>query len=118
MVAAGKTTHWDLLAAKAFLGLIVAGVAAYAATQSAEHRTSQRDAEHVAVQLAALKPYLSDLSQESERDRLLVAIAQKLFGQPRVSQDNGDLSKLVAENPSLLSALLAAVQALARIARL
>lgn len=114
VVAAGDETDWDLLAAKAFLGLIVAGVAAYAATQSAEHRSTQRDAEHVAVQLAALKPYLADLSQDAERDRLLVVIAEKLFGQTRVAQDNGDLSKLVAENPSLLSALLAAAQAAAK----
>lgn len=111
VVAAGDETDWDLLAAKAFLGLIVAGVAAYAATQSAEHRSTQRDAEHVAVQLAALKPYLADLSQDTERDRLLVAIAEKLFGQSRVPPDNGDLSKLVADNPSLLGALLTAAQA-------
>jgi hypothetical protein len=115
IVAAGSGTDWDLLAAKALLLAGVTGVAAYAAGQSSEHRNAERDAEHVAVQLATLKPYLADLSQDTERDRLLIEIAQKLFGQARsAGKDNGDVAKLLSEDPRLLSTLLAALQAAAK----
>ena len=76
VVAAHNRPDWDLLAAKGVLVTAVAAVAAYAASQSSEHRGSQRDAEHVAVQLAALKPYLSDVADVGERDRLLVDIGE------------------------------------------
>lgn len=112
LVAAQENSDWDLLAAKALLGAVVAGLFAYAARQSAEHRNSQRDAEHVAVQLAALKPYLSDLSEPAERDKLLIVIAQRLFGQARVNQNHDDsVARMLADDPNLLTAIASAVAA-------
>lgn len=112
IVAADAGSDWDMLVAKVVLGSGVAAVAAYAARQSAEHRNTQRDAEHVAVQLAAIKPYLNDLEDPTERDKLLIEVAQRLFGQARIpSNSSEDLSKLLSDDPSLLTAIVTAVQA-------
>ncbi len=109
--ARGDGTDWDLFFAKLAVALPVAGVAAYAARQSSEHRHAQREAQHVALQLAALKPYLNDLEKVDERDQLLGEIGRRLFGQPRRDGKHDDgLAGLVADNPSLLGQLLPLLQ--------
>ena len=60
IVAAGAGSDWDLLGSKVVLAALVAGTAAYAASQSSEHRQAQRHAEHVAVQTTTLNSYRSD----------------------------------------------------------
>lgn len=62
-------TDWDRLAAKVLLALPFVGIAAYAAKQSAEHRHVQREAEHMALQLATLGPYLDDIEEEGGKGR-------------------------------------------------
>lgn len=73
---------WYKLVAKFLLALAFGALATYAGRQSSEHRRAQRDATHMATQLAAVKPYLQDMSDSVKRDELLKEIAVKLFGQP------------------------------------
>ncbi|NIA26000.1 MAG: hypothetical protein GWP04_10600 [Gammaproteobacteria bacterium] len=107
-------TEWDLFAAKALLALPVAGAAAYAAKQSSEHRYAQREAEHIALQLAALKPYLNDLEQATDRDRLLGEIAHRLFGQPR-RYPGENATPEFGDGPGTLNQVMALLQQLAKI---
>ena len=99
-------SDWDHFAAKSLLVLPIAAAAAYAAKQSGEHRHTQREAEHMALQLAALGPYLSDLTDISDRDRLLSEVAQRFFGQPRRTRsgesDAGDAPTTINQITQLL----------------
>lgn len=114
--AHGGNASWQSLAAKAVLVAPIGGVAAYAARQSSEHRHSQREAEHVALQLTALKPYLSDLAEPDKRDQLLSEIALRLFGRPRALKGDGEsLETSLADNPTLVGQLLAVLQELNRL---
>lgn len=70
---------WIGFALKSLAVVTVGGVSAYAAKQASEHRSAQRDLAHLAVQLAAIKPYLRDMG-ESARDEVLRDVASKLFG--------------------------------------
>jgi len=80
-VTSGEDINWHRIFAKALLTVSLGGLAAYAARQSSEHRHAQRQAEQMALQLAALKPYLRDIEDTAKRDQLLAEIALKLFGQ-------------------------------------
>ena len=103
---------WDAFGARLLLLLAVGALAGYAARQSSEHRAAQREAQHVALQLAALGPYLDNLTSPDERDRLLGEIAMRLFGQPRSERGDQALAELVADNPSGLAQVLTAVAGL------
>ena len=87
--AADVGSDWDLLAAKALLAAPLATVATYSARQSFEHRHVQREAEHLALQLAALGPYLNDIRNIDARDQLLIGTAGKIFGNPRTKVERG-----------------------------
>lgn len=76
-------TDWDLFAGRTVLTLAAAAISAYAARQAAEHRHAQREAEHVALQLASLKPFLDDLENPEDRDAVLKEVSLKMFGEPR-----------------------------------
>jgi len=112
--AAAPGMHWDLVVAKLALALPIAGAAAYAARQSSEHRHSQREAEHIALQLAALRPYLNDLAEAGQRDQLLAAIAQRLFGQPRRDGRVSGTPEL-GDSPNTLNQVVALLQELAKL---
>jgi hypothetical protein len=111
--ASDNGTDWDLFLAKLAIAVPIAGVAAYAARQSSEHRHTQRESQHVALQLAALKPYLNDLEKPDERDQLLAEVGRRLFGHPRRDGKHDDsLLDLAADNPSLLAQLAPFLQQL------
>lgn len=85
-------------------------LATYAARQSSEHRRAQRDAQRMALQLAALKPYLKDIENKGERDKLLAKLAGRLFGQnTQESKRSKFRFRPSKEDPSLVSQLLAVV---------
>ncbi len=110
VIASGQPgTDWDRFAAKLALAIPGGGVAAYAASQASEHRHSQREAEHVALQLAALKPYLNDLEDGVERDKLLIEIANRMFGHPR-RDGRKDPASVDADSPSLTALATSLVQ--------
>jgi len=104
--------NWYHLAAKTLLTFSFGGLAAYAGRQSGEHRRAQRDAKHMATQLAAVKPYLDDMDDPVKRDDLLREIAMKLFGQPaehRPAVRKKGASK--SDDSALLSEALAVIKA-------
>lgn len=103
-------TTWQFVVAKTLIVLSLGGLAGYAGRQSSEHRTAQRNAERMALQLKAIKPYLLDMDDKIERDKLLVSIADKLFGnsqQPITAGKKGDNPVVTAQ---LLEALLEVIK--------
>ena len=104
--AADDGTDWDHFAAKTVLVLPITAAATYAGKQSGEHRHVQREGEHMALQLAALGPYLNDLVGPEGRDELLTDIAKKIFGQPRryggAGPDAGDAPTTISQVADLI----------------
>lgn len=100
---------WVGFGLRALSVLAVGGLGAYAARQASEHRRSQRELDHLAVQLAAIKPYLRDMD-EAKRDEVLTNVASKLFG-PRLadSQQANELD-LPPGTAQLVQALVKALQ--------
>lgn len=88
VVHSSSDRDWIGFALKTFAALAVGGVGAYAARQASEHRGAQRELAHLAVQLAAVKPFLRDISP-TVRDQVLQGVAAKLFV-PRSSGTIGD----------------------------
>lgn len=111
--AADDGTDWDQFAAKAVLALPIAAAATYAGKQSGEHRHVQREAEHMALQLAALGPYLNDLAGPEGRDELLTDIARKIFGQPRRDGATGP----DADAPTTVSQMTSLIQEIGKLQR-
>lgn len=111
---AGATTDWDQFAGKVALAVPFAAVATYAAKQSGEHRHVQREGEHMALQLTALRPYLEDLTDEDGRDKLLTDIAGKIFGRPR---REGAAENGVGETPASMPQLIALVREFGKIGK-
>jgi hypothetical protein len=100
-------TSWQHVLSKTIIVLSFGGLAGYAARQSSEHRLAQRNAEKMALQLAAIKPYLSDVTDNAKRDDLLVRIADRLFGQ---TEPVNILSKTkIADSPILTTQLIEAL---------
>lgn len=112
--AANDGTDWDQLAAKTLLALPIAAAATYAGKQSGEHRHVQREGEHMALQLAALGPYLNDLVGPDGRDELLTDIAKKIFGQPR---RNGGRDQDAGDAPTTISQMAGLVQEIGKLQR-
>ena len=107
--AKAATTNLTELVAKGLLTLSFGTLATYAARQSSEHRKAQREAEQMALQLAALKPYLQDIDDKPKRDVLLSEIAGKLFvGQRQIEIKDMKL-KPSKEDPTVTAQLLAVV---------
>ena len=102
-----SATNWEEFGAKLALTLSFGALATYAARQSSEHRKAQRNAERMALQLAALKPYLKDINK-TEQDKLLAKIAGRLFGNEKPVGKEAKF-KASKEDPSLVGQLLAVV---------
>jgi hypothetical protein len=71
---------WRPLVAKLAVTLVVAGLAAYCGSVANDHRRAEQTAERVALQLAAIKPYLQDIANEELRDQVMVSTAARIFG--------------------------------------
>jgi hypothetical protein len=69
----------ETLAAGGFASLLLAGLAAYLARQSARHRAREEHAAAVQLELAAFGPFIEPLSAE-RREQERVIMARKLFG--------------------------------------
>jgi cell shape-determining protein MreC len=112
--ATKSTINWHEVVGKIVLTAALGGLAGYAAQQSSEHREAQRNAEQMALQLAALKPFLQDLTDVAERNKLLSQIALRLFGQQKSDGSKPNSTKLKLDNPTLVGQLLTLVQELVR----
>jgi hypothetical protein len=104
------STDWEAVVSKVVIVAAIGGVAAYAVRQSNEHRRSQRANEYVALQLAAIKPYVSDLD-EARRDEILAEIARRLFGQPRGEINESALDLTGPGLGQLVAAVVAVLKA-------
>lgn len=101
------STSWQHVLSKTVIVLSFGGLAGYAAKQSSEHRAAQRDAEKMALQLTAIKPYLSDIDDPNQRDELLVKIADRLFGQ--ITSAGASTKTKSSDNPLLTAQLIEAL---------
>lgn len=108
------STAWQKIVTKAFIVLSLGGIAGYAGKQSGEHRSAQREAESMALQLKALKPYLYDLDNATKRDDLLVKIANRVFGQShretKLTKRQKDIIDESVPTPQLLDVILELVK--------
>lgn len=84
---AGSDMAWQKLVAKLTIVAASGGLATYAAKQATEHREAQRQSEHMSLQLSAVRPYLEDIS-ESQRDTLLIKLAENFFGERKIEQQS------------------------------
>lgn len=102
-------TDWVGFALRALAVLAIGGLGAYAAREASEHRRSQRELDHLAVQLAAIKPFLRDMT-ETNRDEVMKGVAAKLFGPRLVDPLKGDDVDLPAGTAQLMQLLLKLLQ--------
>ena len=84
---AGSDMAWQKLVAKLTIVAASGGLATYAAKQATEHREAQRQSEHMSLQLSAVRPYLEDIG-ESQRDTLLIKLAENFFGERKIEQQS------------------------------
>jgi hypothetical protein len=75
---------WQKLVARLTVVAAFGGLATYAAKQATEHRQAQRQSEHMALQLSAVRPYLEDVTDKTQRDTLLIKLADKFFSEKKV----------------------------------
>jgi CII-binding regulator of phage lambda lysogenization HflD len=69
----------ESLIANLFAALLLVGLAAYFARQSARHRAREEEAARVQFELAAFSPFIETLTPE-QRERERVMMTRKLFG--------------------------------------
>lgn len=93
IIAAGVLAHeatqdlvWQKLVARLALVVAAGALATYTAKQASESRDAQRNSEHMSLQLSAVRPYLEDISNKDDRDKLLLKIAEKLFGKREIKE--------------------------------
>jgi hypothetical protein len=89
------------LAGKLTIGIVLGGVAAYAARQSARHRGREEDARAIQLDLAAFQPFI-ELLPEAQQHEERIALGRKLFGHRFTRKDVQDPEG----GPSALGALL------------
>lgn len=75
----------QFVAYKISVGVLAAAVAAYAAKQAAEHRVQERRFKRLALDLAALEPFLATLDDATE---IREEFAKRVFA-PEQSEDDG-----------------------------
>ncbi len=83
---AGSDMAWQKLVAKLAIVAASGGLATYAAKQATEHRQAQRQSEHMSLQFSAVRPYLEDVADKTQRDALLIKLADKFFGEKKIVQ--------------------------------
>ena len=83
---AGSDMAWQKLVAKLAIVAASGGLATYAAKQATEHRQAQRQSEHMSLQLSAVRPYLEDVADKTQRDALLIKLADKFFSERKIEQ--------------------------------
>ena len=82
LIAALRSTEDDSIqhiVAKLSISLVGLFVAAYTAHQAAEHRREERTAKRLALDLAALQPFLEQIQDLAELEKLRVAVANRVF---------------------------------------
>ncbi len=112
-------TSWQKLVARFGVLIATGGLAAYAASQASEHKQAQRQSEHLSLQLSAVRPYLADIDDKGERDKLLIKLAEKFFREKKAKEVKQASNKKRSEEnnisgddlPGLIGAIIGIVNA-------
>ncbi len=73
-------TSWREIVVKFAGSLTLGGVAAYCGNQSSQHRSQERLAKRMQLDLAALNPFIKNLDP-GEQHKVRAAFAERMFGQ-------------------------------------
>lgn len=84
---------WTAFATRVFLSGAFGIIATYAARESIQHRKKARINRKLALELAALNPYLALLPKD-EQKKVKVNLADRFFGQPIDENQNEDYSAI------------------------
>lgn len=90
--ASGETS-WRPLVSKLAVTVLIGAIAAYCGSVANDHRKAELHSERTALQLAAIKPYLNDLTDDATRNEVLASIALRLFAP--LSSGNEDQAGVV-----------------------
>ena len=98
IVAVVSATHkaesgWQGFAPKLTLTLLIGALAAYCGSVANDHRKAEKQARALGLQLAAIKPYLHDLTDPVLRDVVLSVVATQLFNGTDSSTAEADAIK-------------------------
>jgi hypothetical protein len=95
VVSAANRAEGGLLgfAPKLTLTLLIGALAAYCGSVANGHRKTEKQARQVGLQLAAIKPYLHDLTDTTLRDVVLSVVATQLFNGAGTSGADSDAIK-------------------------
>lgn len=100
------TTSWmeattEASIANLFAALLLVGLAAYLARQSARHRAREEEAARVQFELAAFSPFVEALSPE-RREEERVMMTRKLFGTapPTLADEHGAATRFLWQRKS------------------
>jgi hypothetical protein len=72
---------WEEFTGKLAASLLLGGLAAYTARQSADHRSRERDARRLQLELTAFGPFIEPLSPEQQEEERVI-MTRKTFGRP------------------------------------
>jgi len=84
---------WQGFAPRLTLTLLIGALAAYCGSVANDHRKAEKQARQVGLQLAAIKPYLQDLTDDTLRDAVLSVIATQLFTGANATGNDTDAIK-------------------------
>lgn len=102
------------LVAKLSISLVGLFVAAYTAHQASEHRREERTAKRLALDLAALQPFLEQIEDKKALGELRVAVANRVFvPESEASGDADGRVRLGRGNSVSMGALIELVRTLA-----
>lgn len=96
---------WAEVIAATSLTLILLATAAYAARQSKIHRENEQKMSWFLLEVSALDPFIASLSEDQQRV-LKMQLAQRLFGQNRVTVDSDDAANETNTVKAMLDAVM------------
>ncbi len=104
--------NWMVLSTRVLAAVALAGLSSYVIRQASRFEIAQRRYQQMALELAAIDPYLQSLPGE-QRHEVKRALAERIFAQPEAffsdkSASTGDameaLNKLAKQSPELVKA--------------
>jgi hypothetical protein len=97
---ADETLSWMHLVKSASLTAVLLYGAIYASKQSNLHRNNEKKTRWFALEVKAIKPFISSLTQDQQK-ALIEKFSEKLFGQ-NAHQETSDTTEF---NPNMLKAV-------------
>jgi len=101
--------NWAEIITASSLTLVLLATAGYASRQSKLHRDTEQQMRWFALEVKAIDPFLSSLSDTDQRE-LKKQLSEKLFGQNRGASEKGDLNIDPSAFKTMSDAILTPVQ--------